>query len=196
MMCVVVLSAQATQGAESGNEPIQGKSRTEVVDDIWRMATYGELLTSEGWSKACEFYTDPTPFSGNKVVLIMSNYWGQYYEGGLKDSSTDVEMGYIDMGKIDSALRYTPPPKTDAVKTGLLYHLVAVPAYSKMYGPDGKVSKTPVGARFWQIQGSPGPPWTTVNTAIRYVLETREKTTDPVVKKNADQTLAKLLRLH
>jgi hypothetical protein len=105
-----------------------------------------------------------------------------------------VETGYIDMGKIDSSLRYTPP-KTEFVETGFLYHLVAVPAYSN--GSDGKlVDKKPIGSRLWQIQGSPRPPWTTVNTAIRYVLEMRNKTTDPAIKKNADQTLAELMKLH
>jgi hypothetical protein len=42
------------------------------------------------------------------------------------------------------------------VKKGFLYHLVGVPAYSTMHSSDGKVSKKPVGARFWQMQG---PPW-------------------------------------
>jgi len=82
------------------------------------------------------------------------------------------------------------------VKKGFLYHLVAVPAYSTMHSSDGKVSKKPVGARFWQIQGPPGAPWTTVNTAIWYVLEMRAKTADPVIKKNVDQTLAELMTLH
>jgi hypothetical protein len=199
MLFVVALSAQDTASiAEAGNEPIKGKSRTEVVDELWRMATRGELLTPEGWHQACGFFTNPTPFSGNKVILVMSNDWGPSYGDRSKSDSTDVELGYFDMGKIDAELRYTPPPKTEFVKTGFLYHLAAVPAYSMMYGPDGKtlVEKKPVGYRFWQIQGSPGLPWTTVNTAIRYVLEMRGKTTDPTIKKNADETLAKLLRLH
>jgi hypothetical protein len=106
-------------------------------------------------------------------------------------------MGYGDRGKIDSALRYTPPPKTEFIKIGTLYHLVPVPAYVMMYGPDGMtlVEKKPVGYRVWQIDGSPDLPWTTVNTAIRYVLEMRGKTKDPAIQKNADETLAKLLRL-
>ena len=197
ILSVAVLSAQTTElAAGAAKEPIQGKSRTEVVDHLWRLATQGELLTPDGWSKACGFFTDPTPFSGNKVVLVMSNDWGPASDSVLKQNSTDVELGYADMGKIDSALRYTSPPKTEFVKTGFLYHLVAVPAYSKMYSSDGKVTKTPVGARYWQVQGSPGPPWTTVNTAIRYVLEARDKATDPAIKKNANQTLAKLKKLH
>ncbi len=109
-----------------------------------------------------------------------------------------MEVGYFDMGKIDGALRYTPSPKAQFMKTSFLYHMVAVPECLKIYAPDGKtvVEKRPVGYRVWQIQGSPGPPLTTANTAIRYVLEMRDKTTDPAIKKNADQTLAKLSRLH
>src|SRR2546427_13298298 len=42
-----------------------------------------------------------------------------------------------------------------------------------MYGPDGRtlISKRPTGTRIWEIKGSQGRPFTTVNTAIRYVLE-------------------------
>jgi hypothetical protein len=35
-----------------------------------------------------------------------------------------------------------------------------------------------------------------VNAAIRYVLEMRNKTNDPIIKKNADETLAILLKMH
>src|ERR1700733_7945073 len=75
-------------------------------------------------------------------------------------------MDYIDVGKVDSALRYSPPPKTEFVKTGFPYHLVAVPACSMMYGPDGKLIENKlIGSHLWQIQGSPGPPGRPVNTA-------------------------------
>ena len=62
-------------------------------------------------------------------------------------------------------------------------------------GPDGqKVVKEMKGpALEWQIDGSLEKSWTTVNTAIRYVLEGRSKTTDPATKKNADKTLEALL---
>jgi hypothetical protein len=198
MMLVAAVSAQdAKPTAETRKGPIEGKSRTEVVDHVWRLAIQGELLTPDGWRQACEVFTSPTPFSGNKAILVMSNDWGPSYEDKLKGDGTDVELGYTAMGTVDSALRYAPPQRTEFIKTGFLYHLVAVPAYSIMYGPDGKVvEKKPIGSRFWQIQGSPGQPWTTVNTAIRYVLEMRDKTTDPAVRNNADQTLAKLMRLH
>jgi hypothetical protein len=111
ILFVAALPAQGTPPA--ADEPIKGESRTEVVDQVWRMATQGELLTPEGWSKACGFFTSPTPFPGTKVILVVSNDWGPSYDDRSKDDSTDAEMGYVDMGKVDSALRYTPPLKTE-----------------------------------------------------------------------------------
>jgi DUF1680 family protein len=37
--------------------------------------------------------------------------------------------------------------------------------------------------------------WTTVDRAFEYVAMTRDKTDDPVIKKNADKTIAALKRL-
>lgn len=192
----VAFGQHATTEAEKAEPPIQGKSQTEVVDEVWRIATQGGLLTPDGWSKACSFYTNPVPFPGNKEILIVSNEWGPAYD--LKGDGMQIEVGYADRGKIDSELRYTPPRKTEFVGTAFQYHLIAVPSYVVTYGPDGKtvIEKRPAGYRGWAIQGSPGTPWTTVNTAIRYVLEKRAATSDPVTRRNADATLTQLLKLH
>jgi hypothetical protein len=65
-----------------------------------------------------------------------------------------------------------------------------------VYGPDGEtVVREMIGPAVWQIEDSPKTTWTTVNTAIRYVLEARSKTSDPILKRNADEIIAKLLRL-
>jgi hypothetical protein len=196
----VFVSALAgqTSSAKADKERIEGGSPKEVVDELWSTATRGELLTPEGWDKASRtFFTNPAPPPGNKVILVVSNYWGPAYEMSRRTDTVDVAVGYIDCGKIDSALVYTPAPKTDAVKTGMLYHLITTPTYSMMYGHDGKtvVEKKPLGSRVWRIQGSPGLPRTTVNTAIRYVLQMRKKTKDPVVRQNADRTLNELMKL-
>jgi hypothetical protein len=49
----------------------------------------------------------------------------------------------------DSKLGYTPPAKTDAVKTAVAYTLVTAPSYMMMNGPDGKtlVEKRPTRSR-------------------------------------------------
>lgn len=166
------------------------------------MATSGEQLTSEGWNRASALFTVPQPHPTSKPILVVSNYYGINLVD-LKDDSAKVQMEYIDYGSIDSALRYSPAQKTQAYKTSFGYRLIRVPMYVMMYGSDGKtlVEKKPTGATAWRIegpqtQGPPPLPWTTVNTAIRYVLEMRDKTTDPAIKKNANHTLAKLMTLH
>jgi hypothetical protein len=172
------------------------------VDELWRRATQGDLLTDEGWQATNAFFTEPVPFPGTNKIKVVSNYWGPAYEMRGTDSvihsdadGVQVSVGFWDAGEINGLLRYTPPPKTDAIKMAFLYHLVAMPAYLRWYGPDGKlVEKKPTGSLFWQIKGKPGPPVATVNTAIRYVLQMRSQTHNPVIRENADRTLAVLER--
>jgi hypothetical protein len=152
---------------------------------------------SEGWHRAGGLFTDPTPQVG-KAILVVSNYWGPASEVKSTGETAEVTQGYIDMGRIDSALRYSPPRESAVGKTALVYHLVTVPTYLIMYGPDGKtlLNKKPAGTRVWQIKDPQGLPFATVNTAVRYVLEMRDKTTDPAIRKHADETLARLLERH
>ena len=179
-------------------ERIEGRTPKEVVDEVWRLATQGQLLNLEGWRVASGFFTEPTPFPANEKILVVSNDWGPAYDWRSNENTPEVALGYTDAGSIDAMLRYSPPPKSDYIKTAFAYSLVTVPAYIMMYGPDGKtlVERKPTGTRVWQIKGSQGPPFTTVNTAIRYVLEMRNKTHDADIRKNADQALAKLEQLH
>jgi len=179
-------------------ERIEGRTPRGIVDEVWRMATQGQLLTPQGWHIAGGFFTEPKPFPANEKILVVSNEWGPAYQTSSDGDSAEVTLDYFDAGTIDAKLCYHPPPKNDFVKTAFGYTLVTVPSYLMIYGSDGKtlVEKRPTGSRVWIIKGAQGQPVTTVNTAIRYVLEMQEKTTDPVIKKNADQTLAQLLRLH
>ena len=193
---LAVLDALAVSG--QAQAPRQsGRSPREIVEQLWKLATEGELLTPEGWSRYSGLFLHPEPPPGNKVIRIVSNSWG--VEGVLaKGSDMEVAVDYAEAGQIDSRLRYTPPPPP-FVRTGLIYHFVLAPTHWTMLMSDGKVitgKEERTGPAESQITGSPGPPWTTVNTAIRYVLEMRQKTTDPLIKKNADQTLSKLMKLH
>lgn len=199
-MCIIILAgllfSQTEPGLTSKDESIQGRSPIELVDEMWRMATQGVLLKQEGWSKLGELFGKAVPFTGNKKILVVSNDWGPPYNYKVTGNHAEVAVGYTDLGRIDSELRYTPPVRTEFVKTAFLYHLSASPAYSTMYSSGGKAEKKPTGSLAWKIDGSPDIPWTTVNTAIRYVLEERIKTNDPGIKKNADDTISTLLTLN
>lgn len=170
----------------------------EIVEKLWKMAARGELLTAKGSAEASKLFTKPGPPRGNKAVRIMSDYYAVNCSSVVGAEAT-VDVGFVDAGQIDSSLRYSGPTPTPAIKTSFRYHLVSGPAYVMMYGPDGKTlleKKEIAGTSIWQIDGPPPPAWVTVNAAIRYVLETGDKTTDPAIKKNAARTLAKLKKLH
>jgi hypothetical protein len=52
---------------------IEGRTPEGVVDEIWRMATQGQLLTPDGWHTAGGFFTEPRPFPANERILIVCN---------------------------------------------------------------------------------------------------------------------------
>jgi hypothetical protein len=166
----------------------------EVVEQLWGMATQGELLTKDGWGRASRLYANPIPWPGNKVIRVVSNHW--WPEQRLINGKTaEIMVQYGgEAGRIDSALRYTPSGDRSV---GMIFALDFIPTYSPTYGQDGKVIKeTPMGDE-WRFEvPSQSIPWTTVNTAIRYVLEMRDKTSDPAVKRNADKTLGELMKLN
>lgn len=172
-------------------------SPEKVVEHVWEMAVTGDLLTAEGWDRASGYYTKPNPPVLDKSFDVYSNYYG-LDSVSIKGDKAEVVMDFDNAGRIDSNLHYSPPPRTNAFKTGLVFRLSLTPSYMQMFGPDGKtlVERKPTGDSAWKIDEQAYRPWTTVNTAIRYVLEMRTKTTDPVIKKNADETIAKLLTLH
>jgi hypothetical protein len=171
-------------------------SAREVVERLWSMATEDELLKPEGVSRASSLFAQPSPSPRTKSFRVISNsYWVD--RPRIDGTSAKVAVEYEDVGSIDSTLRFTPAPPSRYLKTSIDYELVFAPSHSKMFAADGKTLLREVaGHPEWQINGSQQTPWTTVNTAIRYVLESRGKTTDSMVKKNADKTIAALLRYH
>ncbi len=171
------------------------RSPKEIVDILWRRATEGEMLKADGWHRASGFYLHPTAFPGDRSIRVMSNHWGIEYSS-VEENAAVVTVDCAEEGKIDSKMRFTSAPKSGTAKTGLIFHLVLAPTYSVMYAPDGKtVEKKTRGNQVWQISEAPAEAWTTVNTAIRFVLEVREKSNDPDIKKNADETVIRLLKL-
>jgi hypothetical protein len=189
----VVLGAIASSGQIANHN--SGKTPQEIVNRLWKLATEGGLLTDDGWRRVSGMFAKQVPSPGNDLILVVSNSWAVHQES-VQGDSAEVIVSFEDAGQIDSLLRYTPPKETGAFKTGKLFHLKLAPSHWQTYGPDGKtVAKEMTGPSGWQIADSQGVPWTTVNTAIRYVLEMRRKTSDPAVKANADATLTKLLQL-
>lgn len=195
--CTILLLLATTPTVPQS--PAQGsrKSPRDIVEQLWRLATAGEVLTTEGWGRVAGFFEHPAPYPGNNVVYIISNSFGPADQRMLKENTAEVIRVFEPAGQIDAAMRYTPPQDTRAIKTGTLYHLAYLQTHWPMYKPDGKtLDREMPGPMEWQIEDAPGPPFTTVNTAIRYVLETRAKTADPDRAFGHRQHLAKTLIIH
>ena len=175
-----------------------GLSPKDVVERLWKDATEGKLLTPEGWNEASPLFVKHEAFPANSSVQIVSNDWGVDHFSVSGDTA-EVDMGYAEAGIVDATLKYSPPPRTRSQKTAMVFHLVFAPTHWTMFKSDGKEitgKEERTGPMEWQIQEPVCLPWTTVNTAIRYVLEKRENATDPAIRKNADETLGRLLKLH
>jgi hypothetical protein len=177
--------------------PLPRETPQEVIEELWGMAVRGELLTPKGWNRAGDYFTSPTPWTTNRTIVVMSNDYG-FDDSSISDGTARAAMMCDELGQIDADLRYTSLPPKPTYKSGLGYDLVAVPAHTLVSIPGAKKPEEEVNSNVthWKVKGSPGNPWTTVNTAVRYVLEARERTRDPVIRKNADRTLAALLKLH
>lgn len=176
-----------------------GGDPRDVVESYWNMGVRGELLTRDGWERASGNFEGPAPFPQDASFDVFSDYYGFNLPHITSDAAT-VEVEFTNVGHVDAALRYTPPRQVPrgVLKTAFLFRLAVTPVYILMYGPDGKtvVEKRPTGNSAWRIVEPGLKRWATVNTAIRRVLEMRSKTEDAATRKNADETLAKLLTLH
>jgi hypothetical protein len=106
----------------------------------------------------------------------------------IKGHEAEIANGCVDLGRIDATLRYTRSG-SHYDKSAVIYHLVLTDRHWE-FGLDGITEKEESGPRAWRIENPEPLLWITVDTAIRYVKEAREKTTDPTIKKSADQTLA------
>jgi hypothetical protein len=195
---LIALFAFSLIGATAQSPTGSGLSPKDVVERLWKDATEGKLLTPEGLNEVSPLFVKHEAFPANGSVRIVSNNWGVDHFSVSGDTA-EVDMGYADAGIVDATLKYSPPLKTRSYKTAMVFHLVFVPTHWTMLKSDGKAitgKEERAGSLEWQIQEPVGLPWTTVNTAIRYVLEKRETATDPALKKNADDTLHRLLKLH
>jgi len=171
-------------------------SPTGTVEELWMMAAAGELLTPEGWREASALFAQPLP-PPKPGITVVSNLWGVGPPKKFAGTDNVVLVGCWHWGTIDAALRFIQAPKTDDIKEWEGYSLVFAPEHFRTIENGKLVQHEQTGKyKSWQIAHPLDVPFTTVNTAIRYVLEKREKTTDPVVKQNADKTLTALMKLN
>lgn len=192
---MIAMSAQV-----SGTVP--QKSPEEVVRDFWKVETDGGRLSLEGWYKATEFFVRSNVPAPNRIIhIIGSNHTDNFEETARTENWAEVSLTTNELGQLDSTMRFTRSaqrgPHGELLLRGplLTFHLVLTSKHWEL-NQDGARGKELTGSPQWLIDCPENASWITVDTAIRYVTETRTKTTDPSIKKNADETLTKLTKLH
>lgn len=156
----------------------QPRSPKSVIKEFWGMELGGERLTPDGWNRAAVFFLHPAPRSANEPILVVST--GNRFDQVDKDSThAEVYVGCSELGRLSPDLRFTPSPGGPALIEIVCKYNLALTARP----PQWKIVNDPPGLRI------------SVDTAIRFVTDRRNKSSDPNIKKNADTTLATLRKL-
>jgi hypothetical protein len=193
---ILVVAVMLTTSAFGQNKAVSGLPPRQVVERLWVDATAGNLLNKAGLKRTSARYQLSAEYF-QKPITVISNDWA-VDDAKIEGDKASVLVGYFDLGKLDSKLRFKDVPDDPcASKNFFLAELEVRQTYTHIYGSDGKtlLEERPA-YPVWQLKQPLGWRWTTVNTAIRYVMEMRAKTSDPEIKKNADKTIGTLLRYH
>jgi hypothetical protein len=172
-----------------------GKATEQVVIQNEKLVANGAFLTPEGWERARKIYDRSVPFPRDAEISIMST-GGALGENWVKGDRAEVETKWTDyLGTIDSSLRFKPPQNGIPVTmTVYVFHLVYANKHTDI-GANGKIIKEVTGTSEWKIEEPPIARWTTVERAVEYVSLMGDKSNDPLIKKNADKTVANLKHL-
>jgi hypothetical protein len=172
----------------------------EVLQRFWKMETSGSRLTPGGWYRAAEFFSDrPSPQPQSKVIFVVSN------DCSLNTTSVTVNKAELYFycryfRKLNPKLQLEnpsgPAPDRGPVLAGMwIPYKLALSDERWELAPSRVDMQEVKGAPEWRIDGFQTSYFLSIETAIRYLAEIRTKSTDPVIKQNADKTTAILKRL-
>ncbi|HLK04536.1 MAG TPA: hypothetical protein VKT53_08860 [Candidatus Acidoferrum sp.] len=175
--------------------------RRDFMQEFLKMELNGGRLTANGSNAMAIFFAEPKSFSTPKVIFVVSDKFD------LEEFPADMKTSKISAffheyyGTLDETMRFTPAPKTGPggglVKKGIAadYDLVEVKK-SNASKPQDTEPVASAHTSTWRIlKDNAAGPSINIHAAMEYVKDTRERTPDPTVRKNADRTLAMLKNL-
>ena len=191
---IVILAALLLAGTDASTLGVTAKkgSPEEVLDRYYKMVNDGVLLTSEGWAHAAKLFVRQNPEPNDELIFVTTKF---PLGNGPMDVNGDHAVAYQkwvdDIGSIDSAFRYHPPPKESLQVEGIIriFRLVLTEKHWEL-ASDGKSEKEINGPEEWRMEGVLNVRLASREAAIRFLTEKRDEIADPVVRKNADRTLA------
>ena len=197
-------------------KPPSPRSPREVLQAYREMDSVGGRLTPKGWYRGTAYFVKPARPPSGLVMAVMKGervYPGPspWYKGG--NNRVKIEVDYLAMGQIDSLGRFTSMVAPELIDhtgrplkqpaTPLLhgqarvlrpYLLVLTDAHWE-FGPNGEGPRELKGPPEWRIENFEFEPNVTIDAAIRYLTKLRTESQSEAIKKNADNSIATLLRL-
>lgn len=183
-------SQQANSPCSTDYEPVL------VVEGLWNSASSGELLNPKGWARATStrYFTQSGSTLKDSSFRVVDNRYGITDLSKKEDGKLLITVETAELGRIDSELRFIPTRHDNP--DFFVYRMVYGATPEGMWTTDGKKllkqTITMTGPKQWRIEGPLAYRWATVNAAILYVMETRDKSKDPVLRQNAEKTLEAL----
>jgi hypothetical protein len=168
---------------------LQYKEPTEMlVKQYERLRADGALLSPEGWERASRLFKRPKPYPADSEIFLISvpGIIGRWTADGDR-ARVGTKWG-DSCGTVDSQMRYKPiMPNVACIMTEESFSLVFVHhPRAKMNG----VQEGDIGE--WRIEEAPDARAADIPAVIKYVEKVREESKDPVIRSNADKTIAAL----
>ncbi len=176
----------------------------DVVRQFVKFELQGGRLTATGWRNAGNrFFVKPEPDSTKKEIRVVADNFYVRLSTLTETPTATVEASFpVCWGKIDSRLHFHFTG--EGIPPGIEVLAGCWETYKLIYsfqrwnvGSDGKVTPFTGSTNLLRMKIDNFPQHLILdrNAAIRYVTEMRDKSNDPLVKKNADKTLAALSKL-
>lgn len=184
LTALLLFSPVLAQAPKPGLKPTEA-----VVKRYERLILRGALLTPEGWKLASEFFTLAEPYPANGDIQVEWTGTRTLGEERNDGSRAQVNTKWNDYyGTIDSNLRF----KSD--------HDVAMPMFEQFtlvlvpQQVNAKDQPKSFGSQQgqWKIEGPLRGRAADPQLAIKYLAKMRDQTTDPTLRKNAQQSIKTL----
>jgi hypothetical protein len=89
-------------------------SPEEVLEKYYKMVNDGDLLTPEGWERAAKLFIRQNPAPQDQLIFVTTKF--PLGNGPIElngDHAVAYQKWVDDIGSIDSAFRFHPPPKAN-----------------------------------------------------------------------------------
>ena len=196
-MLISIISLASMTSALSAKSPVAPeKSPKEVSEQFYRMERAGARLTPEGWHRAAGLFLRPGAPTQDKKIFIVKN--DVMSDTKVEGNRAEFYVQYLQLGQLDSSGRFLKeskePLEAGPISVRVLYNLVLTDRHWELGAERGE-AKEVKGSPEWLIEGFQPWLWITVDTALRYLTELRDKASDRGIKENADRSIAALKRL-